>query len=267
MANKLKIEAEVENLGKIYRLDAPFDESLATLRRNGIKHLIPPRDLAYARMQAGKQSSLCSDGSYTNAGFVYAQKSYPVLVLNSLLLNVRLAKKATQASRESRYFSTQDARIYEQCLKLAEKEAAKEPEKRKAIILPSTGNFRISMKEKPEVMRAVFKDVAQEYLTFLGQDSIPVSLVNKDIVNANAGTTLTQLWLRRLGGESGLDGDDRYLDCILAVRGVLSSEARSAEAAPKKFEEAYTPEQITAALMSASRGLETRVLTALRANN
>lgn len=234
MANKLRVEAKVENLGNVYRIDAPFNRALTALRQNGMRKPISNRDLAYARIQEGKESSVCTDGSYTSAGFVYFKDSNPIFVLNSPLLNARLAEKATQANREGRYFSTNDSRIYEQCLKQAEKDKDLEPEKRKAQVLPSRQNFSVSMTENKEVMQVAFKDVAQEYLTFLEQEVIPVYLIDKGVVDTNTGTILTQAWLRGLVSQSGLDGDGGYLDYVDAVRGVRNTSASQGASVAKE---------------------------------
>lgn len=47
---KLKLEAKVEWLGKVYRLLDSFDQALELLREFGIGNQISTRNLAYARI-------------------------------------------------------------------------------------------------------------------------------------------------------------------------------------------------------------------------
>ena len=236
---KAVLEAEVEGVGKILGVDAPFDEALASLKTEGVKYPISARDLAYSRIQKGKRSSLSTNGSYTKEGFLYAKDS-PVLVsLASPLLNLGLAREATQANRNGSYFSTQDIQIYDKAMTQAEKDKNKSPEKRKVLILPSRNNFSISATENFDVLQGLLKDQAEKYLEFNGQD-IPVYLVDKNTVDSQKGTLLTQLWFRDLDSGSVLIGNGRNLDYSDRVRGVRVS---GAEGTQKSFE-SYNPKQV-----------------------
>jgi hypothetical protein len=52
---KPKLEATVESLGNIYRVEAPFDEALEALTAQNAR-IISARDLAYARISQGEDS-------------------------------------------------------------------------------------------------------------------------------------------------------------------------------------------------------------------
>ncbi len=210
--------------GKILRVNAPFDEALPALKQSGCKYPISARDLAYARMEKGKEHSLNTNGSYTKHGFLYLKGENPLVALNSPLLESSLAIHATQANRDGRYFSTPNEQMYEKFAKIAEQDKSKEPEKRRVLVLPSSQNFTISQSQNFDVLRGVLKDVAKQYLEFNGQD-IPVYLVGDDVVGKQKGTLLTQMWFRWLDSDnrSALDGNYWDLNYIDRVRGVSSA--------------------------------------------
>ena len=56
-------ESNVEGLGIIQGVAKPFGEALKTIKDAGANP-ISARDLAYARIQKGNNSSLCTKGSY-----------------------------------------------------------------------------------------------------------------------------------------------------------------------------------------------------------
>src|SRR3989344_3040114 len=137
-----ELEAEVEGLGEVYRIDVPFGQARQSLNSKGIKHLITLRNLAYARQRVKRNHSLNTNGSYTNAGFAYAKDEPVLLVLESpLSKNMSLARQATEANRQGRYFSNDYLEIYEKLAQQAEKDKEREPKKRKVLILPSRGSF------------------------------------------------------------------------------------------------------------------------------
>lgn len=259
MALKPAKEAEVEGVGRILRIDTPFDAAVKAMEKVGAE-LIDTRDLAYARIKTGKNSSLSDNGSYTIAGYLYAANEPPLRARISPLLDADLAKKAVRANREGRYFST-DAGIYNKYLKMAKEDKSKKPEKRRVIILPSRETFSISPSTNKDVFSAAFEDVGVEYLSFIGQDSIKVYTVDKNTVDGQDGTILTQEWFLRLGDESGLVGLDRGLGYDDRVRGVL----KEGDGASGRKIEAYTPKQLNAALKSLKmQGLEEQLLEVLR---
>jgi len=218
---KTILEAQIKDIGYIFRADAPFDEALTQLRIRGVRCPISARDLAYARIQEGRGNSLGNNGSYTKEGFLYLKNNPVLLALNSPLLSQRLAKKAVQANKNGSYFFTENEQAYEKAMAKAEKDKDKKPEKRKVLILPDNKGFSISENENFEVLQGLLKDQAESYLDFNGQN-IPVYLIDENNVNSGKGTLLTQLWFSFLDSGSELDGDGD-LGYGYRVRGVLSS--------------------------------------------
>jgi hypothetical protein len=216
--------------GRILRVDAPFDEALQTLRQAGCRYPISAEQLANARMKKGKRHSLSTNGSYTRHGFVYLRGEAPLIALDSPLLDLRLARKATQANRDENYFSTDDGEVYEKFSNIAKEDANKEPERRRVLVLPNQKNFMISASDNTDVLKGVFRGSAIPYVDFLGYP-IQVYLVDKNTVNQQKGTLLTQMWLFRLGGDcgSGLNGNYRFLYCGYWVRGVSKTGEGTAQ--------------------------------------
>ncbi len=233
--------------GAIYRVDAPFDEALEVLGKN----LISTWRLANARMQTDKANSLNTYGSYNGEGFVYAAKSEPLIVRASPLLDSKLARKAIEANRQGRYFTTEDRKLYDEQRAIAEKNKDKEPFKRQAIILPSRGNFEISSELNAETFEFLFGKDGKKYLSFVGRNNLTVYLVDPSTVDSQNGTLLTQSWLHRVVLGSVVSGDNRYLGYYYRVRGVcaplgaLTSEASSAQKISRdKVKVPYTSRQL-----------------------
>lgn len=247
------VEAEVKGK-RILRIDAPFDVSLDSLRKMGIKSPMTSEELAYARTYHpdGKQSSLMTRGSYTRAGFAYLKGENPIRALNSPLLNSFLAKQATQVNREERYFATENEKMYEKLSKLADEDRNKNPKERRAMILPSRNLFGISASQNPEVFANIFGKAGKEYLSFLGFDSLKVYLVDSKLVDSQIGTILTQEWLGGLGYDSNVDGY-RGLDCNDAVRGVSFVTGEASSQKTGKLVLPYTPKDLKGAEKDISR--------------
>lgn len=228
-------EADIKGLGKILRAGAPFDESLEDLKAKGVK-VITSRDLAYARIN-NSTSSLSGNGSYTREGCIYGKNQAPLVIMNSPLLNQKLAVQATEANRQGNYFQLQDKKRFEGYLRQADKDSKVEPEKRKVLTLPSRTNFTISPTQNWDIARAVFKDQAEAYFNYLGRnkiDSITFYTVNPSTVDNSENPIATQSWLYGLGGVdgSGMVGNGRDLDIGDRVRGVLSETSEASRVLP-----------------------------------
>ena len=204
----------------ILRVDALFDYALEVMRDANAR-LITAEQLAYSRIHAenGRESSLSRSGSDTLAGYASFKREMPIRVARSPLVNIKLAELAVAANRIGRYFSASE-QVYERFARQAEQDKSKDPEKRRAVVLPDNKPFQVSSKENPDVFRHIFGRAGEDYLQFIGRNSITVYPVDVNTVNAQDGTILTQEWLGRLDDDSGVDGDDRYLDYSGAVRGV-----------------------------------------------
>jgi len=228
----------VKGLGNVHTFEKPFDEALFLLNQNKAK-LMSSRDLAYGRRITGQDSNLSQNSSYTRESPTYS-KDVGLLVLNSPLQNIELAKQAVQANKAGNYFQLKNDELFKRYLNQAEEDLKKVPEKRKVLILPSDGVFDISRTQNFDFARGLFKDQAELYLRFLEDskykiNSIKFYPVSKDIVNQLEKPILTEMWLCRLGVDvrSDLNGCDRSLSRIDRVHGVESLRSRVATE-PKK---------------------------------
>lgn len=227
------LEAEVEGLGNIYKVNIPFDRALESLREFGIENPISLRDLAYARIKEGVNSSLSKYRSYTREGFLY-RKNEPVLLLsNSLLLNLELARQAVEENRKRNYFLT-DETVYREHREIAENDKSKEPEKRTVFVLSKREDYVIptNMFNEDELIRFLFKDQTENYGNFLKDYKINktfVWLIDGSYVDRQEGTILIQLW--SISDErSSLAGDSKDICYDYMVRGVLEkADAKSVE--------------------------------------
>ena len=260
------IEAQVEGLGNILRVDAPFDEALIALQDKGVRHPTSTYELVDSRLQFPKSHSLNDNGSYNKEGFLYAKSQPGLLVLNSPLLDIKLARVATQFNREGRYFSTENTELYGQYNKIAKDDENKAPEEREVLELPSRRPFPISSRENEDIFRALFKNKGQQYLEFIRLDKIMVYPVASDTIDSQSGTLLTQLWLRGLGS-SFVVGDSGSLGYDL-VRGVsVSGEASVPKIEDQKIK-TYTPNQLSTALQNLGiSSLEKQILEELNKTN
>ena len=192
--------------------------------------MITAEQLAYARTHAeqGGESSLSRSGSYTLAGFVHLKGEMPIRVARSPLVNVRLAGLAVKANRAGNYFSDSE-QVYERFAKQAEEDKSKDPEKRRAVVLPNNKPFQVSSRANPDVFRHIFGKAGEDYLQFMGRNSITVYPVDVNTVNAQDETILTQEWLSGLDDGSNVYGDERSLNYNYAVRGVQRTGGASSQ--------------------------------------
>ena len=224
---KAEAEESIPGFGVVYRADAPWNEALKALAEEGIKLPASIRQLAYAKIQAGKESSLCTNGSYTMHGVLSVSGKAPLFVRSFPLLRAELGRRAVKANEQGRYFSTKDKKLYGQYLKIAEQDRKKPEGEKRVLVFPASAQFDISGKENPKFFVGAFenKDAGQDYLDFIEQDSIGVYLVKEDIVNEIDGTIVTPVWLAGLGYRSALNCYNRGLDCGNRVRGVSEKPA------------------------------------------
>lgn len=214
--NKPYLEAEIKELDgniKIYRIDAPFDKGLAAMKKSGTKYPLSARGLGYARTRVAKfKHPLNANGSWTRAGYLWIKNDLPLRAKISPLLSKKLAKLATQANRDRKYFSTEDAELYDEYMRMAEQDKDKDPKDRRVIVVPSKDECNISPKQNMDFFSNVFEDIGEEYLAFIGKDAITFYPVDKDKVYSNKGTILTQEWLNMLYNNSSLAGGSTCLD-------------------------------------------------------
>ena len=221
---KPTLEIEVKGLGKIYRADLPFNKALESLNEEKAK-IISSRELAYARIKEGRNSSLSNYGSYTREGFLYLKNEPVLLALDSPLLDLELAEKAVEANKKGNYFLT-DRKVYKKYREQAEKEKNNSPLNRKVLILPKRENYKVPTNKfnDDKLTLFLFKDQAENYGNFLRDNKINemlVWLIDKSYVDSQKGTTLTQLWLHHIDDRSGVVGYDGSLNFNDRVRGVF----------------------------------------------
>lgn len=231
-------ETKVKGLGTIHKIEKPFDESLKTIKGGGA-NVISARDLAYTRIEQGRNSSLCKIGSYIKEGVAYVPDK-TLFIRNSPLLNQRIAQKAVQAHRRGEEFYIEN-KLIDKYQEQAEQDKNKSPEKRRVLVLNERGKFEIptnKFKDK-ELTLWLFKDLAEAYGNFLSDNKInemPVYLTeNNEKMFAN------QLWFGNLDNRPDLFGHIRSLDCNGDVRG-LWKETNKSRKLP------YTSRQVEGAL-------------------
>ena len=96
-AQSVEVEAEHNSNSLIYKI-APWGTAVKALYDAGAK-VISSRDLADARIALGSQSSVSANGSYTKEGFIYVADRKPLVVAESPLLDVMLARGASDAHK------------------------------------------------------------------------------------------------------------------------------------------------------------------------
>lgn len=227
MVEKLEREANVEGLGEVHKVYAPFDQALIALRQKGIKYPISGRDLAFARIQTGERSSLSINGNRIREGCLSAPKSPVLFARNSPILTKQASKDATQSHRSYQEYFFDIAKYKEQAFQ----DKNKEPEQRRVLIYQRT-KFNISTEgyfniptdrfSEEELPLWLFRDQAENYGQFLrdaGIREIPVRLSDLDYIDKQKSPFARQLWLLGLDGRSGLYGG-RCLYYYVHVRGV-----------------------------------------------
>ena len=233
-------EAKVEGLGIIHRVAKPFDEALKTIK-SAKANLISVRDLVYARIQEGSNSSLCTNGSYIKEGVVYIPDK-SLLVRNSPLLNQKLAKKATDCHRNGNEFDINN-KLVDKYREQAEADKNKSPEKRRVLSLNKRGNFKIPTNrfKDDELTLWLFKDQAENYGNLLEENSI--NEMPAYLTGNNKEKFANQLWLSRLSIKSELYGSSRGLSYDYWLREVLNSVEGNLQKNSRKLP--YTPKQLT----------------------
>ncbi|MEK6858758.1 MAG: hypothetical protein AABX53_02500 [Nanoarchaeota archaeon] len=253
-AQSVEVEAEHNSNSLIYKI-APWGTAVKSLYDAGAK-VISSRDLADARIALGSQSSVSANGSYTKEGFIYVADQKPLVVAESPLLDVMLARGASDAHKaESEVFY--DAKdVFAQL----DEDANKAPQDRRVLRLKKDKSYSVPTNRfgEDELALFLFKDRATAYGTFLRSNDIkdmPVWVVDKSYIDKQGSPFVRQLWLHRLDvdNQSVVYGDNGDLDMSNRVRGVrpsVASEARvrSAESTGQVSENselAYDPAQIS----------------------
>ena len=224
---KARFVANVRGVGEVVEVYCGFYKGLIAFEEAGA-HLITPRQEVKTRIATASNKHIGRDsGTWTTAGFEYAKGSPVLLRLNSHLMNKRLAKQVVEANGERRYFSTKDTKLYDTSAKQAEQDKNEAPEERNVLILPSRTDFQIAPNNSSsfDVLKFLLRDskLAGEYFEFNGSNPISVHLAEPNIVDAQTGTLMTQMWFYRIADvfRSNLSGCDR--DLVYGARGVRGS--------------------------------------------
>jgi len=251
----INLEANVKGLGEVYKVEnAPFDKALKAL---GDKEIITARNLAYARVKEGKDSSLSQDGSYIREGVIYIpnKQNNRILVRNSLIL--KNPEKAVQVHRKGEEYliSKKLANEFLEYAKDSKNDSAK-------IILSNRSSIPTNRFGEDQTTVWLFNDIAKEYCLFLkdrGINEISLSFDSNEYIAKQKSPYANQLWFWNLGFGSGFLGCGRGLYVDNRVRGVRL------ERETQKIYEVYTPKQISDALKDItpsyiSKGLEPLLL-------
>ena len=212
MTYNLTKEATIEGLGNIFYVSAPIDISAKLLN----KKFISARDLAFARIQAGAENSLCQNGSHVKEGDIYLpnHNNKIILVRNSAVL--KAPKKAADAHRNgSEFFIT-------------EKEAEKYASQKDSFVIEDFSPVPTNRFGEDERTVWLFGDQAQNYGQLLNDNKIsamPFSFDGANHITNQKKPYANQLWLGGFDYNSRVDGDNRDLVNDYRARGVLESKS------------------------------------------
>ena len=258
---------EIRELGKVISCRDSFAEQLRYLKNAGAKfpYIMDVRSMAYMRIYNGSK-----DGAKTCHATIYAKNSPIILAMVSPLIeDFNIAEQTIEADRENRYFVTKDMEVYDKYAKIAKEDANKEPDKRRALILPQRQKFLI--KPDSEEAKALFKDVREIYFrkfcppdkVVFYPDGINFLPTGKDFVDNQKGSIVGYLWFWCPEYDSSLDSEGIYLGSDNQVFGMLpkTSEAASQREAPSlrvqeekitssKLEDINSLEDITSSLIN-----------------
>lgn len=166
------LEANIRGLGKIFRVEDPFDEALNELKENNCK-LISARDLAYARIQDGntkgtKESLLCSNYFNIREGILYLPKVKKSIALVRTSLCLEHPKEAVERQKNNRE------------LFINEREADAYLKRRDTLIINPMDDKRIPTNRfaENEITVWIFQDQAKDYGLWLKANGAPLTHFN-----------------------------------------------------------------------------------------
>ena len=227
MIYNLQEEATVDNLGKIFYISAPFNQALDILKKNRINHPITARDLAYARIQEGKHSSLSTNDSYVKEGSLFIPKSENkrYLVRDSFVL--KDVDNATDHHAHNQEYFLEE--------KVVNDYLQKQSKSNDLFIVKDLSPIPTNRFDQEAITNWLFQDQAKDYGLFLKDAKIKqlsFYLNSDDYIDKQKAPFANQLWLGALDLDSVVDGDGGGLYCTYWVRGVLK-ESREASTSKK----------------------------------
>jgi hypothetical protein len=207
----IKELADIEGFGRVVELEADFYTELERAKRMGTLP-ITPRDEASVRLKTHGPNGIGRVvGTRTSAGFEEMKGEPPILRLESRLLNPELAKISLgkdERDKQRVYLPTGSVAEYEESFKQAKADLEKPPRERNVILFPSRNRIYLDKEENWDIYESIFKDQAESYFNLSGVICIaPLSVFFPREFDSQNGTVLTQVWMRDIGGGSGLYGD------------------------------------------------------------
>ena len=222
MAN-VKKEVHVEGLGTIfYCNDSSFDEASEAVLNGKAGNLITLKELAYARITEGKDSSVSTNGSYVREGSLFIPKAPNKRIWLRESVIPQNASGAVEAHRKGKeYLVPQGFNVAKHLESIG---------KDNYFVLSDTTPVPTDRFGEDERMQWAFGDKAQAYGQFLADAKIKNLNIwmytDKDShIDSQEKPFANQLWLHRLDDNSNIDGDARDLNNSNWVRGVRYENA------------------------------------------
>jgi hypothetical protein len=262
--SKVTKETHVDGLGTIfYCNDSAFDDASEAVLNTKADGLITLKELAYARIQEGKDSSVSTNGSYVKEGSLFVPKvsNKRIWLRESLVLqNPADAVKAHKKGNE--YLLPEDFDVDKHLEQIG---------KDNYFVVSDTTPVPTNRFDEDSRMQWAFGDVAQQYGQFLADAGIKnvniyMHTNNDNHIDSRARPFANQLWLHRLGDYFYFLGLYRSLYDNGGVRGVRRDS--NAVGVAQKNSDLYNTKQIFDALdkagLSIKGNLEKTVLDNLR---
>jgi len=262
--SNVKKETHVDGLGTLYLCnDSAFDSASKAVLTTA-DSLITLRNLAYARIQEGKDSSVSTNGSYVKEGSLFVPKAANKRIwLRESLVLAHPSDAVASHKRGDEYVLPEGFNVDAHLEQVG---------KDNYFILTNTDSVPTNRFGEDERTVWLFGDQAKAYGEFLGSEPKKIENVNiwmytgnDKHIDSQKGPFANQLWLHWLGDNSDVDGNNWGLNNSNSVRGVRYEHA--AGVAPKNSD-LYSPSQFFEALdkagLTIKGDLEKTVLDTLR---
>lgn len=211
----------VKGLGQVYRSYANFAQQLKAFNSIGIKAPVSVREASYIRLHSDN-----AEGTRTCHAPICAKDSPTIVArMSPLIKDLEMAETAVNAHRNGQYpVFDNDKSIYAKYEKTAVADKNKSPEKRRAIVLPERGDYRIH-KDSDEAM-FFWQGVRKDYFNkFVSGDSVPCLQISTENIDSANGTIINYVWFSRPLDESGLLFWGRDLGSSSGALGVFRKSA------------------------------------------
>ena len=207
MSTPEKIE-HVKGLGDVYRSYAPFNQQIRNLNEIGIKAPVSVRGASYERLHGDN-----IEGTRTCHAPVCAKDSPTIIVrMSPLIKDLEMAEQAVSAHKNSQYpVFDKDNSIYHKYEEIAIADKDKNPEKRRAIILPERNDYGIH--RDSEEAGFFWQGTRKPYFErFVSGDTVPCWQISTDKIDSANGTIINYVWFNRPDYESNLNFRNRNLN-------------------------------------------------------